>query len=210
QRSSPVSVGQRAYGQRSRHEVLRSYPGSSLGFRDERFVSGSIEGRKDEMAKRREKSDGRIQPQGRRKAVVTAQGRRSVKSSRRGGKETTASKQVEQLGLFRETADSPQGSDGGTAAGQPVAAPQAETKSRSTTSNAPTAMTMEEIASEENLRQAFREVASNQGAPGPDRQSIAEVRKHLATILPVLSQELLKGSYQPGTIRRVWIDKPGG
>lgn len=173
-------------------------------------VSGSIEGRKDEMAKGREKSDGRIQPQGRRKAVVTAAGRPGVTASERGGKETTASQQVVQLGMFRETADSPQGADGEAATGQPLAATHAVPKSRTTKRTAPPAMTMEEVASEENLREAFEEVASNKGAPGPDRQSIGQVREHLDQLLPVLRRELLDGSYQPGAIRRVWIDKSGG
>jgi RNA-directed DNA polymerase len=162
------------------------------------------------MAKGREKSDGRIQPQDRRKAVVTAAGHPSVSVSERGGKETTASQQVEQLGLFRETADSPQGADGGADAGQPVPATRAVPKSRTTKGIAPPAMTMEEVASEQNLRAAFREVASNKGAPGPDRRSIDEVRKHLEELVPALSRELLDGSYRPGMIRRVWIPKPGG
>ena len=71
-------------------------------------------------------------------------------------------------------------------------------------------MTMEEVANERNLREAFREVASNKGAPGPDRRSIDEVRKHFETLLPELSRQLLEGSYRPGMIRRVWIPKPGG
>jgi group II intron reverse transcriptase/maturase len=71
-------------------------------------------------------------------------------------------------------------------------------------------MTMEEVSSEENLRRAFQGVASNKGAPGPDRQSIEEVREHFDEILPVLRRELLEGSYRPGLIRRVWIPKAGG
>jgi len=72
------------------------------------------------------------------------------------------------------------------------------------------AMTIEEVASEESLRNAFQQVASNQGAPGPDRQSVDDVREHLDELLPVLHRELLSGSYQPGNIRRVWIPKAGG
>jgi RNA-directed DNA polymerase len=67
------------------------------------------------------------------------------------------------------------------------------------------AMTIEEVASEENLRIAFQQVASNKGAPGPDRLSVEEVREHLDEILPTLRRELLDGSYRPGMIRRVWI-----
>lgn len=71
-------------------------------------------------------------------------------------------------------------------------------------------MTMEEVARKENLMEAFEKVASNDGAPGPDRQGIDEVRKHLGAIVPALLRGLLEGTYQPGEIRRVWIPKAGG
>jgi len=60
------------------------------------------------------------------------------------------------------------------------------------------------------LTMAFQNVASNKGAAGPDGRSIEEVRKHLPWLLPKLTKELLKGTFQPGTIRRVWIPKGGG
>jgi group II intron reverse transcriptase/maturase len=69
---------------------------------------------------------------------------------------------------------------------------------------------MEEVANHGNLKRAFKQVAANKGAPGPDRQSIGEVRRHLDTVLAELAQSLLDGSYRPGDIRRVWIPKPGG
>jgi group II intron reverse transcriptase/maturase len=62
----------------------------------------------------------------------------------------------------------------------------------------------------ERLEEAFRRVASNQGAPGPDRQTIGEVRRHLPEMLRKLSKALMEGTYAPGDIRRVWIPKPGG
>jgi group II intron reverse transcriptase/maturase len=71
-------------------------------------------------------------------------------------------------------------------------------------------MTIEEVANEDNLTRAFERVASNQGAPGPDRQTVEVIAQHLHRILPRLRRELLEGSYQPGMIRRVWIPKPGG
>jgi RNA-directed DNA polymerase len=158
------------------------------------------------MAKGREQSDGRAVPKGRRKAVSTADER----APPRGGKATTASQQAGQLGLFRETADSPQGADGETDAGQPAPVPRAVPKSRATKGQVLPAMTMEEVANEENLMEAFRQVASNKGAPGPDRQSVDEVREHLDVVLHTLNRELLDGSYRPGDIRRVWIPKAGG
>jgi group II intron reverse transcriptase/maturase len=71
-------------------------------------------------------------------------------------------------------------------------------------------MTMEEVASDENLRRAFDEVARNKGAAGPDGQRIEEMREHLDEILAGTKRELLEGRYRPGMIRRVWIPKPGG
>jgi RNA-directed DNA polymerase len=155
--------------------------------------------------KGREKSESRIVPQGRRKAAPT-----SAALQPRGGKETPASQQAAQLQLFSETADSPQGADGGAATGRPVAAPRAVPKSEATRRRSLPAMTIEEVAREENLRQAFRHVAVNHGAPGPDGQTIGQVREHLEEILVRLYRELLDGTYRPGVIRRVWIPKPGG
>jgi group II intron reverse transcriptase/maturase len=67
---------------------------------------------------------------------------------------------------------------------------------------------MEEVI--ERLEEAFEKVAANKGAPGPDRQSIEYVRKHIHEILPELRASLQEGSYRPGDIRRVWIPKAGG
>jgi RNA-directed DNA polymerase len=83
-------------------------------------------------------------------------------------------------------------------------------KSKRTSREGPPAMTMEEVADEENLRCAFEEVARNKGAAGPDGQAIGEVRPHLDRLLPEINRALLEGRYQPGMIRRVWIPKPGG
>jgi hypothetical protein len=168
--------------------------------------SGNRRERKNEMMKGREKSDGRTVAEGRRKAVQTEPDANRA----RGGKATTGSEQVGQLGLFRGTADSPQGADGEADAGQPVSASRAVPKPRNTKRMALPAMTMEEVASEENLRMAFQQVASNKGAPGPDRQNIEEVREHIDEILSELRRGLLDCSYRPGEIRRVWISKSSG
>jgi RNA-directed DNA polymerase len=155
------------------------------------------------MAKRREESDGRVVPEGRRKAVKTV-------AQPRGGKAITASEQAGQRDLFLETADSPQGAATGAGAGQPAPDRNAVPKSRNMPVEHLPAMTMEEVTSDDNLMGAFAEVARNRGAPGPDGQSIEEVREHLSELLPVVRRNLLDGSYRPGMIRRVWIPKPGG
>jgi RNA-directed DNA polymerase len=69
---------------------------------------------------------------------------------------------------------------------------------------------MEEVADLGNLIAAFNRVASNDGAAGPDGQSVAEVREHLDRVLGRLHRELLAGTYRPGLIRRVWLAKSGG
>lgn len=156
------------------------------------------------MTTRREKSDGRIPPEDRRKAVPTP-------TSAGGGKATTASQEVSQLPLFSETADSPRGAVPGKDRDRSRHPSQyAVPKSEDAYSMDSPAMTMEEVASDGNLRRAFQRVASNDGAPGPDRQSVREVREHLEQVLPALRRALLDGSYCPGMIRRVWIPKAGG
>jgi group II intron reverse transcriptase/maturase len=62
----------------------------------------------------------------------------------------------------------------------------------------------------EQLDVAFQSVAQNKGSPGPDRQSIEQVREHWPEICRKLSCELLSGEFWPGDIRRVWIPKGGG
>jgi group II intron reverse transcriptase/maturase len=67
---------------------------------------------------------------------------------------------------------------------------------------------MEEVC--RRLTCSFDKVASNKGAPGPDRQSIDLVREHWVELEPELHTALLKGTYEPGNIRRVWIPKASG
>ena len=153
------------------------------------------------MAKRPEESDDRVVPEGARKGVPIA--------VRRGGKAVTASETGGQLGLFCETAVDPKGASA-ERADQAAPTWRGEPKSKDTRRQGPPAMTMEEVASDENLRSAFEEVARNKGAAGPDGQGIEQVREHLDEILVEMKCELLEGRYRPGMIRRVWIPKPGG
>lgn len=85
----------------------------------------------------------------------------------------------------------------------PIAVPKPKRKDKGITS-----VTMEEVC--DHLFEAFQKVASNKGAPGPDRQTIEEVHEHLDEILLELRKSLLEGTYEPGNIRRVWIPKSGG
>jgi len=69
---------------------------------------------------------------------------------------------------------------------------------------------LEEAASEGNLATALLKVLRNKGAPGVDGKSVEEVVAASPRLLSKLRHELLKGSYRPGDVRRVWIPKPGG
>ncbi len=146
-------------------------------------------------------------PQGVRKAAPT----RGVESPG-GGKGISVNQQVEQLALLSETAEHPEPQRGrgsvveaGVHRSAPAtyAVPKSENKDEKQKP-----ATMDEVVRE--LRAAFRKVASNRGAPGPDGQSIDELRERLDEILPTLSTELLEGSYRPGAIRRAWIPKADG
>src|SRR5690606_36054166 len=60
-------------------------------------------------------------------------------------------------------------------------------------------------ATERNLATALLHVARNKGAGGVDGRSVAEVVSESHRLIPRLRHALLSG-----TIRRVWIPKPGG
>ena len=155
----------------------------------------------------RQKSEDHIVPKGRRKAVPTRGFERPG-----GGRAIPVNEQAEQLGLRFETAEfrpvQAGRAVGAAVAGRPVSAVRAVPKSKRNEKKTPSATTMEEVTN--RLREAFQNVAANKGAPGPDRQSVEEVREHIDELLPKLSIDLLAGSYLPGEIRRVWIPKANG
>jgi group II intron reverse transcriptase/maturase len=127
-----------------------------------------------------------------------------------GGKAATASEQARQLGLFTGEDDSPQGADGQAARDGSRPARRAVHRPGNKKQRVMPAMTMEEVASYGNLKEAFKQVASNKGAPGPDGKSIEEIRMRFGEIISLLHEKLLDESYRVGMSRRVWIPKPGG
>jgi RNA-directed DNA polymerase len=152
----------------------------------------------------RQKSEDRIKPQGRRKSAVT----RRIESFG-GGEAVPVNEQPRQLGLRFETAEQYAKAEavGARVAHRRATRAHAEPKSNRREEGV-LAATMESVTG--RLRTAFAAVASNRGAPGPDGRSIDEVRAHLDELLPKLTEALLKGEYEPGNIRRVWIPKAGG
>jgi RNA-directed DNA polymerase len=153
-----------------------------------------------------QKSDDCVVPEGPRKLAQT----RDVES-RQGGKAVTGNEQAIQLVLFPVTAASPE------VPKTKVASPKARELLARTSEEAPKAASKDKLEWSTTLEQAvkllseaFERVASNKGAPGPDRQTIGMVQEHLPKILTELETALLKGTYQPGDIRRVWIPKSDG
>jgi RNA-directed DNA polymerase len=152
----------------------------------------------------RQKSEDRIKPQGRRKPVET----RGIECPG-GGEAVPVNEQPRQLGLRFETAEESTRVDADDTrvlhlrSTRVPAVPKSKRKEGGVL-----VATLEGVTG--RLRIAFAAVASNGGAPGPDGQSIQEVREHLEEILSAVTHSLLKGDYEPGNIRRVWIPKAGG
>ena len=174
-----------------------------------------------------QKSEDCAVPEGRRKPVSTQDGshggspqddgpvplsrKQGVEGEPTGGGKAVPVKEVDrQLLLPFATVESPRPGCGATGADDvdlstPKAreAPKAKVKPKQVGP-----ARMEEVV--ERLEVAFGKVAANKGAPGPDRQTIEQVARHLPETLAKLRACLLDGSYRPGDIRRVWIPKAGG
>ena len=152
----------------------------------------------------RQSNENRAVPNGRRKSVPTREVKRPSL-----GKAVPVNEQAIQLALPFDPADAfaqaddVAGMDPQPRGPIPCAEPKSEDKFEYVE-----LVTMESAT--RFLAMAFQNVASNKGAAGPDGRSIEEVRKLLPRLLPKLTKELLKGTYQPGNIRRVWIPKSGG
>src|SRR6266536_1459993 len=159
----------RSYWRRDHGEVSASYPGRSVGSR------GSV-GRRP-MAQ--QKSEDRVVPEG---GVMPVE---PVRSSVHGqGKAVPVDQTVVQLELPIVTADNPRGavrlafsdrSEVGSLVGVPEAVGNAEES---------TPVTMEEVA--DRLTSALLKVVSNRGAPGPDGQTIGELREQWPVVYPRL------------------------
>src|SRR6476619_1194352 len=152
----------------------------------------------------RQKSEDRDKQQGRRKPEVT---RRD--EPRAGGEAIPVDEEPKQLAWFAGTAEelAKASVDGRAARSRERAARYAKPKPEDRGETA-TGATMDEVA--KRLSEAFTNVEANRGAPGPDGETVEEMREHLDEWLPQLKAALLSGRYVPGEIRRVWIPKMGG
>lgn len=69
---------------------------------------------------------------------------------------------------------------------------------------------MERVVERGNLRRALQRVRQNQGSPGIDGMTVAEVAPYLRGHWRAIREALLTGSYQPQPVRRHAIPKRGG
>jgi RNA-directed DNA polymerase len=67
----------------------------------------------------------------------------------------------------------------------------------------------DKVFSERNLLAAFQQVASKHGAAGVDHISVEQFERGLPETLWKIADALRHGTYQPQSIRRVHIPKPG-
>lgn len=149
-----------------------------------------------------QKSENRVLPEGRGNPAPT----RGVEPSG-GGKAIPVDSMVRQLALPFATAENPRGAGGRKRRGRsrpglptvPKANVKCETRQPAT---------MEGMT--KRLTTALQNVVSNDGAPGPDGQTTAELLAQWSKVLPQLTNSLLAGRYRVGAIRRVNIPKPGG
>src|SRR5437868_3002428 len=69
---------------------------------------------------------------------------------------------------------------------------------------------MEEVVATANVRAAAKRVERNQGSPGTDGMTVAELRPYLHEHWQELCEQLLAGTYQPQAVRRQQIPKKSG
>jgi len=124
-----------------------------------------------------------------------------------GGKAIPVDEQVMQLELTFATAEHPTGASRGGATDRSVRVEPKVPKASVNAGNG-SPVTMDEVT--KRLSEALRNVAANKGSPGPDGETIAQLKRRWTTAEPKLRQALLTGSYRPGEIRRVMIPKAGG
>ncbi len=69
---------------------------------------------------------------------------------------------------------------------------------------------MEEVCERENLREALKQVRSNQGSPGIDGMTVDQLPEYLKQHWPAIREQWLSGTYEPQPVRRKEIRKPDG
>src|SRR5713226_9699382 len=68
----------------------------------------------------------------------------------------------------------------------------------------------EEVCEWNNLKHALQQVKANKGSPGIDGMTVEELPGYLQQHWSTIREQLLNGTYEPKSVRRVEIAKPDG
>lgn len=69
---------------------------------------------------------------------------------------------------------------------------------------------IDEILSDENLKEAIRKVKANKGASGIDKMSVKELDDYFNTHKEEIKSSIMNKTYKPKPVKRVYIPKPNG
>lgn len=69
---------------------------------------------------------------------------------------------------------------------------------------------LESILDNRNVRRAYEQVMANKGSGGIDGIEIEGFKSHIQSIWPSVKTAIQEGKYQPSSVRKVEIPKPGG
>lgn len=69
---------------------------------------------------------------------------------------------------------------------------------------------VDEILSDENLKEAIRKVKENKGAPGIDKMPIKELDDYFDLHKEEIKSSIMNKTYKPKPVKRVYIPKPNG
>lgn len=69
---------------------------------------------------------------------------------------------------------------------------------------------LERVVERGNVQAALKRVQQNQGSPGGDGMTVAELAEYLREHWPTIKAQVLAGTYQPQPVKRQPIPKPGG
>ena len=69
---------------------------------------------------------------------------------------------------------------------------------------------LENMLSDENIMEAYKQVKRNKGAPGIDGMTISELKGYLEENLDTIREQIKARKYKPSPVRRIEIPKDNG
>lgn len=69
---------------------------------------------------------------------------------------------------------------------------------------------IDKIYRKENLKEAFKKVKKNNGAPGIDGETVLDFKLNEESNINLIQKQLITNTYKSSPVRRVEIEKPDG